>query len=600
MSDAADRDEELERRCAHLFPSRTAHQARTFRGMHSTDAVRMAAELVDGSSVVERLAAWRHEDNPHHGTRGGRPAVFSDRHVLILHMVHAITGEPLLITALTDTVHSRLNHASSEILRLPQSIEFDSHRRVYTNLRRAIRRMVDVIDSAPYSTGRRLLPSEVEERRALRAQHADVLAEKLRRTSWVINQLLHGTYLMLPAHVRDEWKGTICVDGTAVPVWGKRGTPRNTGANTDITQSPEFDAGWHVRQSDDHADNKRFSRTKDTFVWAYEATIAVMSKDNSTTGNFPPLALALSVEKPAGRVAENAMVCVEEIVARNMPINYFVGDRAYLPSSSAEKLQGPLKALGYKLIADLKKTQLGIQDQHAGAVQVEGTWYCPSMPKALVNASIEYGKGKISDEVYQTQIDSRRAYQLQQKTKADHNGVVQMRCPAAGPSATVNCPLKPNTTDLGTPKLRTQIFDPPKYPDRICANKESTAFGPETGLKHGQAVPYRSKEWHQLYHTPRNAIEGLNGIVKDEGHSALGSTGRRRARGYTMQWLYTAFLLSGTNIRLIDNFLAKAHRAPAHTATVRLDRRRRRKTLTSYRQNPNAPPLVGPAAEANK
>lgn len=325
-----------------------------------------------------------------------------------------------------------------------------------------------------------------------------------------------------------------------------------------------------------------------------------MAKDDTSTGSFPPLALALSVEKPAGRVAENAMVCVEEIVARDMPVNYFVGDRAYLPSSDAEKLQGPLKALGYKLIADFKKTQLGVKDQHAGAIQVEGTWYCPSMPKALVNASIEHNKGKISDEVYLAQIDARRAYQLQQKTKADHNGVVQMRCPAAGPSATVNCPLKPNTTDLGTPKLRTQIFDPPKYPDRICANRESTAFGPETGLKHGQAVPYRSKEWHRLYHTPRNAIEGLNGIAKDDGHSALGSTGRRRARGYTMQWLYTAFLLSGTNIRLIDNFLAKAHRAQARTATIRPDRRKRRKTLATYRKNPNAPPLVGPAAEANK
>ncbi|SIE70627.1 hypothetical protein [Mycobacteroides abscessus] len=599
MSDAADRDEELERRCAHLFPSRTAHRARTFRGMHSTDAVRMAAELVDGSSVVERLAAWRHEDNPHHGTRGGRPAVFSDRHVLILHMVHAITGEPLLITALTDTVHSRLNHASREILRLPESIEFDSHRRVYTNLRRAIRRMVDVIDSAPYSTGRRLLPNEIKERHALRTTVAAVLAEKLRRTSWVTNQLLHSTYLMLPSDIRSEWKGTVCVDGTAIPVWGAQGTPRSTRSGINPTHSPEFDAGWHVRQADDHADNPRFSRTRDTFVWAYEATIAVMAKDDATT-NFPPLALALSVEKPAGRVAENAMVCVEEIAARGLPANYFVGDRAYLPSSSAEKLQGPLKALGYRLIADLKKTQLGIQDQHAGAIQVEGTWYCPAMPKALVQASIEHTHGGISDEVYRAQIDARRNYQLQQKTKADHNGVVQMRCPAAGPSATVDCPLKPRKTSLGIPKLRTQIFEPPDHPDRICTNKESTAFGPETGLKHGQAVPYRSKEWHQLYHTPRNTIEGFNGIVKDDGHSALASSGRRRARGYTIQWLYTAFLLSGTNIRLIDSFLAKRHRTVAHKATIRPDRRKRAKTLASYRQNPNAPPLVGPAADANR
>jgi hypothetical protein len=414
---------------------------------------------------------------------------------------------------------------------------------------------------------------------------------------------LHATYLVLPADIRCHWKGTICVDGTAVPVWGIRGTPRNAERDPSITCSPEFDAGWHVRTADDHADDKRFSRTRDKFVFAYEATIAIMAKDDSTTAPFPPLALSMSLEKPSGRVAENAMVCVEELVSRGLPVNYFVGDRAYLPSTSAEKLQGPLKALGYKLVADFKKTQLGIQDQHAGAIQVEGVWYCPSMPKALVTASIDHRNGKVSDEMYRDLIDARRDYQLRQKSKADHNGVVQMRCPAAGPSATVDCPLKPRQSGpvgLGVPKLRAQIFSPPTHPDRICVNKESTAFGPETGLKHGQAIPYRSKEWHQLYHTPRNTVEGLNGMAKDEAHSALASAGKRRARGYTVQWLYTAFLLSGTNIRLINGFLAKSHASNRHRPTVRPDRRRRAKTLASYRKNPNAPPLVGPAAEANR
>lgn len=475
-----------------------------------------------------------------------------------------------------------------------------AHRDVYTNLRRAIRRLVDVIDSAPFSTGRRLPNAEVWRRRTLRETMSAELAEKLRRTSWVTNQLLHTVYRALPAEVRSAWKGTICVDGTAVPVWGTRGTPRSVQRDPESTCSPEFDAGWYVREADDHADNKRFSRTRDKVVYAYEATIAVMSKDPTVSGPVPPLALSMSLERPSGRVAENAMVCVEEIVSRGLPVNYFVADRAYLPSASVEKLQGPLKALGYKLVADLKKTQLGIQDQHAGAIQVEGTWYCPAMPKALVNASINHLDGSIDDSVYSVYrdlIDSRRDYQLQVKSRADHNGVVQMRCPAAGPSATVDCPLKPRKGRKAA-KLRTHIVDPPTHPDRICTNSESTAFGPETGLKHGQAVPYRSKEWYELYHTPRNTVEGLNGIVKNDAHSALGSPGLRRARGYTIQWLYTSFLLCGTNIRVIDAFLAKKPRAVTCRPPLLRDRRRRGKTVASYLPNAHGPPLVGPAAEA--
>lgn len=599
MTDTIASSGEVEHYCPVPFQNDPEHHPRTFKGVHNTNTVRFAAELVDRSGVVEMIEVWRRGDNPDHKTRGGRPCAFTDRHILVLHLVHAITGDPLLITALTETVRLRLNPSSREILCISDALVKENHHRLYTNLRRALRRMVDVMDSAPYSTGRRLSTTQIQERQKLRVGESGDLAEKLRRTSWVSNQLLHATYLLLPPEIRENWKGTICVDGTAVPVWGGRGTPRNMRRTIHGTHSPEFDAGWHVRQADDHADEKRFSRTRDKFVWAYEATIAVMAKDDTNTGSFPTLALALSLEKPAGRVAENAMMCVEEIASRGLPINYFVGDRAYLPSSSSEKLQGPLKSLGYKPISDFKKTQLGIQDQHAGALQVEGTWYCPGMPTALVEASIDHIDGAISDETYRARIEARRNYQLQQKSRPNHNGVVQMRCPAAGLSATVDCPLKPRKALPGPTKLRVQIFSPPEHPDRICTNKESTSFGPETGLKHGQAVPYQSREWHQLYHTPRNTVEGMNSLVKDEGSASLASAGRRRARGYTLQWLYTAFLLAGTNIRNIDSFLTKARTLPAPQKAIEPDRRKRGTSLLTYRALPSPPPLVGPAAEAH-
>lgn len=616
-----DDDAPLERRVADLFPSRSG--TRTFAGWHSTKTVRLVATLIDHSAIVEKLAAWRAEDDseersdtgrrdPGFGKRGGRPAMFHDRHVLTLLLLHAVTGEPLLTTELAATARARLNPQSRELLDLPEELANADDKQTYTNLRRALRRMIDVIDSAPYSTGRRLTFKQVQEIRDMRAEETEKLAEKHRRASWLTNQLLHMTYLALPPEAREHWRGTICVDGTAVPVWGKAGSPGAKNRTPDSMCSPEFDAGWHSRTADDHngendkptkrernKHDKRFKRESDENAWAYEASIAVMSNDPDCDGSFPKLALAATLDRPGHRIAENAMVCVGAITDRGLPVNYFVGDRLYLPSSNVEKLQGPLRAIGYKVVADLKANQLGVKDQHAGALQIEGTWYCPSMPPALVEASSDHAERKISDHVYRMRIDARRDYQLQVKQKADANGVVQMRCPAMGPNPTADCPLKPQkqgSVGLGIPKLRTTIMNPPKHPDRICTNRSSTAFGPETGLKHGQAVPYRSKEWHRLYHGPRNTIEGLNGTAKDEAKSALASAGRRRARGYTLQYLYTAVLLVGTNLKMIDNFLFKK---PVLTEKLidRTDKRRRAKTLDSYRQRANAPPLVGPAAD---
>ncbi|MGL6236127.1 MAG: hypothetical protein ACRC20_12375 [Segniliparus sp.] len=623
-------DAELERKIVELLPSSSG--ARTRKGWHSTGTVELAAKLVDASGVVEKAHEWRCQDDawsrakrpvkdeqrdPGFGKRGGRPAMFTTRQVLIIMLLHSVTGEPLLIKELATTVHERLNPRSRELLGLPADPSDMNCGQVYTNFRRALRRFLDAIDSAPHSTGRRLRYSEVLRIRAMRAEESENLAEKSSRGSWVANQLLHMTYLYLPKEVRANWRGTISVDGTAVPVWGKAGSPGAKKRTLDSMCSPEFDAGWHSRTAEDHngeknkdhngdKGRKRLKRTQEEFKWAYEATIAVMAEDPDCVTDFPKLALSVSLEKPAGRVAENAMVCVGAIVDRGLPINYFVGDRAYLPHSDVDKLQGPLKALGYKFVADLRSDQLGIQGQHAGALLVEGTWYCPSMPTALIEASIDHLNKKISDDTYQRLIDARRDYMLQTKEKADSNGVVQMRCPAMGPNPTVDCPLKPQkqtSVGLGIPKLRTKIIKPPKHPDRICSNRSSVAFGPdaganEAGLKYGQAVPYRSKEWHTLYQTPRSTIEGLNAMVKDEGKGALGSAGRRRARGYTFQSLCVAVLLAGANIRMIDSFLAKPIKTTAERIVARTDRRRRKQTLDSYRQRANAPPLVGPAAEA--
>lgn len=131
-----------------------------------------------------------------------------------------------------------------------------------------------------------------------------------------------------------------------------------------------------------------------------------------------------------------------------------------------------------------------------------------------------------------------------------------MRCPAAGPAPTVSCILKPRsgTVGLGMPIL-PPTTNVPDVPPRICTNKESVFFGPEHGLKYAQKVPYKTPEWRKLYHSPRNTIEGLNGLLKNDATAAFASPGRRRVRGRTAQTIFVALMLAAINISKIRSFL---------------------------------------------
>ena len=62
------------------------------------------------------------------------------------------------------------------------------------------------------------------------------------------------------------------------------------------------------------------------------------------------------------------------------------------PNSKSEKLQVPLRLLGYDPVFDCSDDQLGIKDGYGGAIMVEGTFYCPHMYPDLVDATKQYRK----------------------------------------------------------------------------------------------------------------------------------------------------------------------------------------------------------------
>ena len=578
-----------------LFSSPT-HDGTSVRGTFPCKRYKAVAAFVDSSAILQQLERWRAEDAAG-GHPGGRPASITDRQVLIPLLLLASNGEPLHITRLTEVLTSRLPRNALTDLGLPGKSDAD-YGAMYHRLRRALRALVAVIDPKPGTGGRRRTLAEVEAIKEGRDPAES--AKKQQRLEWVTNALLEATLTTLPAHVRAQWQGNICVDATPVGAWGKRGSPGKPKKGThgvpdpQALQSPEFDAGWYHRAADHRDPLDGRGRQNSKSKWAYETHFGVIApNDPKVRPDFPLLVIGMTTDRPAGRIGENATTLIRSVRERGHPAGLFTGDRAYLPNSKPEKLQYPLRALGYGLCCDYREDQLGIQGHYGGAILVEGHWYCPSMPDALINATKLLRAGSITDDVYAQRIAQRTQYLFRPKSKPDADGHVIMRCPAAGPSPTTSCPLKPRTTGLGMPT--TRITAPPTDPPPVCTNNESSTFPHTAGGKYAQTLQYGTVEWHDNYSTARNTVEAFNAYIKDSGHEDLENGGRRRVRGYAMQTLLIACLVASANLRKIRAYLIRTTKPDYHPNTPRPRAKRRTETLRDYLPEDTAPPGDNPA-----
>lgn len=245
-------------------------------------------------------------------------------------------------------------------------------------------------------------------------------------------------------------------------------------------------------------------------MWAWETTLSVPSTDDpSGDDEFPYLVASIGFGKPGFDVSGHGARSFASIIERDHPAGHAIADRAYFPNCKAEELQLPLRALGYDLVFDYRNDQLGVTESFAGAIQVEGAWDCPSMPQPLIDATLDYRAKAIDHETWQRRVAQRSTYQVRPKEHADSDGHTPMRCPAAGPSPTVTCPLKATPTRVGA---RTLIPVVPAHPDRICTNRASVSFPPTAGAKYAQALHYGSPEWQAMYSTARNTIEGFKRV----------------------------------------------------------------------------------------
>ncbi|HEY5109687.1 MAG TPA: hypothetical protein VII96_08790, partial [Acidimicrobiales bacterium] len=315
---------------------------------------------------------------------------------------------------------------------------------------------------------------------------------------------------------------------------------------------------------------------------AMDACLVVSGSDDpSKPAAMPTLVLGMApLRRPGTRIGQSAVRALADIAQRGHPAHLLAGDRAYT-QCKPEDFQLPARSLGSQLVLDYKIDQLGLQGTHQGMIQVDGSFYCPAMSDALINATKDLRDGKIDEATHRARIAERQHLAIRAKSQPDVDGHLRVMCPAASPAPQVRCQLKP-ASEGGNGKVKTRIPVTDvlaTHPPKICT-QGSITLPPDAGAKYRQAFAHESDEWHRGYATLRNANEGMNGFIKDGAREAVDDPERRRIRGVAAQSVLVAFQLFAANIRKIDEFLTRM--ASGEKKIRKLWARRKTKSLTAW------------------
>lgn len=540
--------------------------------------VRWAERIVELTGVLEQLDQWEQEARK---GPGGAPRTFPNRALLVAMVLAATADEPMHISVWRDILFSRIGKSARRRLEVPDPPAPDDilgWENVYRNMRTRFKGIWGLMDPSPAPKNRRLPATEFEarvaEETARRGQEA--LEEAHRRLTWFTNRVIEASLLAGPRDLRRSTALSMAVDATPIPAFaraGKRGRAKGRNPGAMIISSTDPDADWYDRTPGREDDGfPRVSRGK----WAYELSIAVLGDlDENAVVPRPSFVLAMApLHKPGKAPGREALHALKSIIDRGYSANFVAGDRAY-SSLLPENFQLPARSLGYRLVFDYTVKQLGSKGEAQGFIQVEGAWYCPSMPEALINATKDLRAGKIDKAIYSKRIELRRRYLARPNTSPDPEGHQRYLCPAAG-ACTARCPLKEKSErregDLVQIRPSRDLLENPPP----CCTQETVTIPPEAGARFAQALQYASPEHRRTYSTLRNSIEGMNGFFKDAAFEAIGESQRRRVRGVAPQSIMVAFQLMAANLRKVVAYAEDLRRADESDAKPRRRRRRTR------------------------
>lgn len=546
---------------------------RAKRKLLDDDTVEAAIEDVDNSGLVPLL-----QDFVHLGL--GRPRKLTLRALLIgFHLCTQITGGKIILERVTDILFFRLQPQMHQRLDLPDYPDHDKGFEAgYAVVRRLFHAMREAMDPSPLPANKRLTREEAQ--RLAAEADPELLAAREHRLALFTEFVLDASVSPVRPLMEALTDGSLALDATPVRTYARG---RKTGG-PELATDP--DAGWYVREGD-HRDpdtiptaeatrpadkpakrqppkqgrRKPSLKKKAKYLFGYDAALAVtrdarhddvLLADNTPNPDvLPALVLGVSLDKPGHRPAYNGLKILSRLRERGYRPGYLAGDLAYNNSDPTE-WQLPVRALGYKPVYDYRVDQLGQQAGANGAIMVEGTWYCPSMPQPLIDATKDLYAERIDRETWIKRIEARKPYRLMPKEHEDAEGYQRMMCPAEAGKA--QCPIKPRSFGRG---IHLPLVDPepsPVGPVKVCRQR-SVTIAPTEGAKHWQALEYGDEEWRKVYFRLRNSVEGFNGFAKSPLAEAIEAAGSRRIRGIAAQTILLAFQLAHANRRKIREWV---------------------------------------------
>jgi len=453
------------------------------------------------------------------------------------------------------------------------------------NTWQAFARLLKPLDPYP-EFQRRRFTNRAEREKMMASVDRDVHRERKDRLDWFTNQFLEASFRAIPRDVRRRrTRRDLTIDQTPISVHSGRGHSKRdsrTKRETKDVDVLEPEADWYRVPPKFGGKNGKES----DFIHGFAGNTAVLTSFfDHGDGPLPNIVMAFSLSRPRKNTDIETVRLGKSLVDRGHEPGIVAADRDYWAHMRIERLHVPMRLMGWQVLTDYRKDQLGIQPGHGGSILVEGNHMCPGTPAHLLTTAEDASKKLITEETFLKRIEERRSFQLRNKEKPDANGHVKKMCPAHGPQAKIECPLRaihPNASKKTKPRVRD--LDVPEDPDKICT-QHSVTFEPKHYLKFEQPLEYGSPEWQRAYKATRNTSEGFHGFAKDTAYEDISNPGRRRARGMGAQQVLMTFLLFGSNLRKIQSFMKQERKNEAKPATPATRRRRDATGRSKYRRD---------------
>ncbi|AXT86253.1 hypothetical protein C6I20_14400 [Aeromicrobium sp. A1-2] len=401
---------------------------------------------------------------------------------------------------------------------------------VYHRLARALQTLIAPCDPFRGPRRKRLTFAEYEQL----VNSRDI--EAVERLNDVLHEIVNDLVFSSANADGGQWiaqtDGNFAFDGTLIKAGGGRGTDKKFGRYV----SSEPDASIYFRDGDHSgtdisAGKKKFAK----HAFGFELTLATMT-DNFRVGRdgevhqqeMPHVVVGIGWDGASRAPGRNAIRALKSVPAHGLPVNLGLGDRAYYSGAKTEHFHVFASAMGFKPVTEYRVDQLGKQDDYRGALQVDGWWYCSTMPKNLISATKDYKDGLIDKKTRNKRVEARRKYAAIRKSRPDSEGVTRWSHPV---------------------NLGHRCNPDRKDADLFCTQK-TISIPLAAGLKHAQEFQFESPEWKAAYNL-RTTVEQANGGLKRGSTHNLGEKEKRRLRGRTAQFVLAALVVMARNIELL-------------------------------------------------